>query len=313
MGDGRIRRGFGVLVSGSEPAPRLSAAVLAGLRVLVGLLWLYNVVWKAQPDFGRDNGGGLYGFTRAAVEHPVFPPFGWLVEHVVLPNYLVFAWLTLIVETVLAVLLTTGTLVRLAALLGIAQGVAIGMSIAEAPNEWPWAYFMLIGIHVVLLCTWCNRYFAVDALWVPPAGAGRRRVAVSLLRVWGIVLLMVGVLALVVSVRGEVGADLGGLVGYQDLEVTVGTYNVLAAIVVLVVAAGVFGAAILGRRELAFAAAGIAILAAATLYLQLGRGDVWLGGTNTTAAVFLCAAVVGVAAGAGLGQSGPGADGGARY
>lgn len=67
-------------------------------------------------------------------------------------------------ESALAVLLLTGTAVRLAALIGIGQSVAIGLSVAESPGEWPWAYAMLLGIHVVLLFTCSTRYAAVDAV-----------------------------------------------------------------------------------------------------------------------------------------------------
>lgn len=51
----------------------------------------------------------------------------------------------LIAETTLAVLLLTGAWVRLAAALGLAQSVAIALSVAFAPNAWPWSYWMMIG------------------------------------------------------------------------------------------------------------------------------------------------------------------------
>src|SRR6516162_9189710 len=55
------------------------------------------------------------------------------------------------------------------------------------------------------------------------------------------------------------------------------------------VAAGIFG-----WRVLVLAAAAVATIAAISIYAQIGRTEVWLGGTLTTAAVFACAAVVGV-------------------
>ncbi|AMC55054.1 integral membrane protein [Mycobacterium tuberculosis variant bovis] len=83
----------------------------------------------------------------------------------------------LFAESALAVLLLTGTAVRLAALIGIGQSVAIGLSVAESPGEWPWAYAMLLGIHVVLLFTCSTRYAAVDAVRAAATGRplGRRR------------------------------------------------------------------------------------------------------------------------------------------
>ena len=123
-----------VLVAPAVSAdPRVSGVVLAALRILVGLLWLYNVSWKRPPDFGEDRGTGLYRFTSGAVEHPVFAPYSWVVEHLVLPQFQAFGWVVLATETALAVLLLTGTLVRLAALLGIAQSLAIALSVAQTP------------------------------------------------------------------------------------------------------------------------------------------------------------------------------------
>ena len=93
---------------------------------------------EAGTRFGQDAGNGLYKFTSYAVSHPDFLPYSWLVEHVVLKAFTPFGWLVLIAETTLAVLLLTGACMRLAAVTGVAQSVAIGLSVAYAPDEWPW-------------------------------------------------------------------------------------------------------------------------------------------------------------------------------
>lgn len=149
----RVRRGTELLLSPQSPPATGGLIVLTGLRLLAGLIWLYNVVWKVPPDFGERGRRDLYHFTHLAVEHPVFTPFSWVIEHAVLPYFTAFGWGVLFAESALAVLLLTGTAVRLAALIGIGQSVAIGLSVAESPGEWPWAYAMLLGIHVVLLFT----------------------------------------------------------------------------------------------------------------------------------------------------------------
>lgn len=292
----RARSGISSLVEPAvESPPRGSAAGLAGLRVLAGLLWLYNVSWKRPPDFGQDSGSGLYGFTRAAVEHPVFPPYSWVVEHLVLPNFTAFGWMVLVVETLLAVLLLTGTLVRLAALLGVGQSLAIGLSVAQAPDEWPWSYWMMIGIHVVLLLTAAGRVAAVDAVRAEEThggGLGRSSTAGRLILGWGVVTLLTGLLALVLAFGEDPLASTGSTLGGPDFSVSLGSYNLIGALVLLVVAASMLAAVLLERRELALAAAAVAVAAALSLYAQLGRTDVWLGGSNTSAAFFLCAAVV---------------------
>jgi len=274
-----------------EPPASAGPAALSALRILAGLLWLYNVSWKRPPDFGQQSGSGLYGFTQAAVEHPVFPPYSWVVEQLVLPNFTAFGWMVLVVETLLAVLLLTGTLVRLAALLGIGQSLAIGLSVAQTPGEWPWAYWMMIGIHVVLLLTASNRVVAVDGVRAISKDRDATP-AVRLLGGWGIVVGVTGLVALVLSATDEPLASAGAQLGGPDFSVSLGSYNVVGALVLLVVAGLMFGAAALRQGALALAAAAVAVLAAATLYVQLSRFDVWLGGSNTSAAFFLSAAVV---------------------
>ena len=261
------------------------------LRVLVGLLWLYNVVWK-KPDFGRSSGNGVYGFSRDAVEHPVFPPYSWLVENLVLPNFTAFGWTVLVVETLLAVLLLTGTLVRLAALVGVGQSLAIGLSVAQTPGEWPWAYWMMIGIHVVLLFTASGQVAAVDRVRAEAASGDGRAAAARLLRGWGLVVGLTGLVALLLSVGEDPFASTGTRLGGPGLSVSLGSYNLVGALVLLVVGALMFAAASSGSRTMAWAAVALSGVAAALLYISLSGAEVGLGGDNTSAAYFLCAATV---------------------
>jgi hypothetical protein len=274
-----------------EPLFSAGPVALAALRVLTGLLWLYNVAWKRPPDFGENSGQGLYGFTEAAVEYPVFPPYSWIVEHLVLPHIGVFGWMVLTVETLLAVLLLTGTLVRVAALLGVGQSLAIGLSVAQAPGEWPWAYWMMIGIHLVLLFTASGRVAAVDAVRAearPHRGRAARRLVLG----WGALFCATSVWALVLAAGDDPWGSSGARLGGPDFSVSLGSYNVAGAGVLLVVGALMLLAATAGRRALAWSAAVVALVAAVTLYAQLSRADVWLGGSNTSAAFLLCAVVV---------------------
>lgn len=277
-----------------SPQARSGLIALTGLRVLVGLLWLENVVWKVPPDFGERTGRGLFFWTRLAVDHPVFKPFSWVVEHIVLPNFALFGWGVLVAESALAIMLLTGTVVRFAALLGIAQSIAIGLSVAEAPHEWPWAYAMMIGIHAVLLFAPAAQYAAVDALRQGTAGSARR-----LLGGWGVVLTVIGLIALWVHFSYDRNAH----VGVRDWELSFGDFNLRGALVLVAVAAAMLAAALLDRRVVALGAAAVAALAAVSIYVQFGRTQVWLGGTTSTAVVFVSAAVIGVATWHRLGRS----------
>lgn len=258
---------------------------MAGARVVEG-----------APDFGEDRRTGLWFWTHLAVDHPVFPPYSWLVEHLVLPNFTAFGWLVLVVETLLPVLLLTGTAVRLAALIGIGQSLAIGMSVAQAPNEWPWAYAMMLGIHLVLLLAPSARYAAVDAVRAARIAGDPVPVARRLLGGWGVILALIAIIAAVKSLGDEFVAPRGRGVGYPPLQLFLGDYNMLAALVLLGVAGLMLAAAIVRIQPLSLAAAALAAAAALSIYVQLGRAEVWLGGNPSTAAVFVCAAVIAVGA-----------------
>lgn len=256
------------------------------LRLLLGLLWLYNVAWKRAPDFGEEADNGLYHFTAYAVSDPVLPPFSWVVENVVLPNITLFGYGVVVAETALAVMLLTGTAVRAAAALGVVQSLAIGLAVAFAPNEWPWSYWLMIGAHLVLLLGVAGRWAAVDAV-----RAGLRTPG-ALQRGWGVLAVLVGLYSLVLSLDDPL-ASVGPGLRNTDVSVSLGEYNLLGALVVLVVGALVLlasrGVAVAGR-----AAAALAVLGALSLHVQLGFSDPLLGGTPTSAAFLLCLAVVGL-------------------
>lgn len=154
---------------------------MAGVRLVLGVLWLQNSGWKSPPDFGREAGRGLYRFTTYAVTHEVIGPFAWFVREIVLPNFIIFGWLTLLVEASLGAFLLLGLATRFWALVGIAQSVAIALSVLNAPHEWSWSYYLMITGHVALLATAAGRTLGLDALLRPVWQRSRSRVARLLL------------------------------------------------------------------------------------------------------------------------------------
>ncbi len=161
---------------------RSTRVVLAAVRIVLGLLWVSNSGWKAPPDFGRDDGTGLFKFTSYAVEYPVLPPFSWLIENVVLPNFVLFGYLTLLLEASIGAFLLVGLATRFWAALGIVQTAAITLSVLNAPHEWPWAYYLMVAAHVVVLAAAAGRTGGLDGLLRPVWRRSAGRVAPMLLR-----------------------------------------------------------------------------------------------------------------------------------
>jgi thiosulfate dehydrogenase (quinone) large subunit len=143
-------------------APVMGHRSLALLRIAIGFLWIQNADWKIPPSFDA-----LLHFTKFAVDYPVFPPYAWLVQHLVLPNFVFFGWGVLLLESALGGFLLVGLATRFWAVLGIAQTVAISLSVLYAPNEWHWSYFLMLLAHIVILGTAAGRYAGIDGVLRP--------------------------------------------------------------------------------------------------------------------------------------------------
>lgn len=162
---------------------RPTRAVLAAVRIAVGLMWLQNVNWKRPPDFGQAAHDGLYQYTSDAVKHPVLGAFSWLVQHVIFPNFALFGWGVLIAEFCLGAFLLVGFLTRFWAAIGILQTIAITLSVLNTPGEWQWSYYLMFAAQFVILATAAGRVAGVDGLLRPrwSLGSGRpARIAMAL-------------------------------------------------------------------------------------------------------------------------------------
>jgi thiosulfate dehydrogenase (quinone) large subunit len=167
------------------PDTRVSRLVVAAVRVAVAFLWIQNSYWKVPPDFGQDRTPpeGLYQFVRDAVEHPVFGPYSFVVEHVVLPNFTFFAWVTLLVEASLGAFLLIGLATRLWALIGAGQSLVIALSLLNTQNEWHWSYYLMIAVHLALFAVAAGRAGGLDGVLRPAWRRSDGRLARLMLRV----------------------------------------------------------------------------------------------------------------------------------
>ncbi|MGV8966689.1 MAG: hypothetical protein ACOH2F_10465 [Cellulomonas sp.] len=282
------------LLGTDEPDRRSVARALAGLRIVAGLLWLFNANWKRPPDFGRESGKLLYGYVQAAIDHPVLAPFSWVMQNVVQPAFIPFGWGVLVVETLLAGLLLTGTFTRLAALLGIAQGSAIALSVLQAPGEWPWSYYLLLAVHVVLFFGSAGLAWGVDGVRAAAAAGGGAQPAARLVLTWGSLLAAVGLVAAAVAI-----ASSPATLGSSSFEVSLGAYNVAGGVLLVVVGALMVAAGRTARASFAFAAAAVGLVCTATIWTQTATGSsIWLGANLTAAALFATGAVAAAGCGA---------------
>lgn len=147
---------------------KVNRALIAVVRIGVGLLWLQNAGWKTPPDFGRgDPPDGLYLSASYAVSHEVLPPYAWLMNHWVLPNFTFFGWMVVLVEASLGAFLLIGLATRFWAVVGVGQTVVIMLSVLNAPHEWYWSYLLMLLVHLAVFATAAGRYAGLDGLLRP--------------------------------------------------------------------------------------------------------------------------------------------------
>jgi len=269
--------------------------VMAVVRVTLGLLWLSNLGWKTPPNFGQGTADGLYTYVADAVSHPVLPPYSWVIEHLVLPHFTIFAWATLAVETLLAGLLLTGTLTRVAALIGMVQALAIGLSVLAAPGEWPWSYVLMVAAHAAVLVAAPATVPGVDSALLAQPGERSARASRQLVG-WGAAAAAVGLWSAAGSLQHPF-ASAGTRPGISVLQLSFGQFNLLGGLMMLALGAALVAAGARPRPGRARGAAVVAGLAALSVVVRWGFGSVPLGAnggsTGLLLAVVLVAGVLG--------------------
>jgi thiosulfate dehydrogenase [quinone] large subunit len=154
------------------PARPPNGIGLAVLRIVVGITWLHEAQWKTPPEFS-----GLSFWLNQPLEHPTFGPWNTLIETVILPNLTLFGWVTLLTEASLGAFLIVGLGTRLWAAVGVLQASAITLSVISVPDEWSYAYYLLVAAHVALLFGAGGRSLGIDGVlrerWKQIGAAGQ--------------------------------------------------------------------------------------------------------------------------------------------
>ncbi len=132
------------------------------LRIAYGILWIQQALWKIPPDFGLARGDGLYYWTQEMVKYSFLAPHKFFVASVVIPNFVLFGWMTLLTELFIGLSHVLGVVNRLGALAALAMSVNLWIGLSRHPNEWPWSYLMMIGFAILFISTHPGRVFGLD-------------------------------------------------------------------------------------------------------------------------------------------------------
>jgi uncharacterized membrane protein YphA (DoxX/SURF4 family) len=86
------------------------------------------------------------------------------VKDAVLPHFYFFAPQVYFLEVLIAVTLILGLFSRLGALLGTLMAINLWLGLYRSPAEWPWTYFFLIIVQIMLLVQRPGRSLGLDAI-----------------------------------------------------------------------------------------------------------------------------------------------------
>jgi uncharacterized membrane protein YphA (DoxX/SURF4 family) len=147
-------------------------------RVLVGCMWWQQSLWKLPPHY-TDQPDTPFGATGLAYwmglmgKHAAIPLQADFVNHIVLPNFYLFAPVVWGLEVLTAVSLILGVFVRLFGVIGALQVLNLWLGLYSAPHEWPWTYFFLLLLMVTFALHRHGRSLGIDAIIAPRLEARR--------------------------------------------------------------------------------------------------------------------------------------------
>src|SRR5438270_9467796 len=137
---------------------------LALFRIAYGLLFIDMAVQKAPWI----NYGWLEGFIQKEIENPAFSWYAAFLQHVVLPNFSLFALQTFVIEAALGVALLFGIFTRLAGIGGFLWQVNIALGAFNVPGEWYWVWPLLTLPLFCFAFAGAGRVLGVHRLPEPP-------------------------------------------------------------------------------------------------------------------------------------------------
>lgn len=151
------------------PAQRRGRHVANWLfRVVIGAMWWQQSLWKLPPFYtdhpDKPLTTGLHYWMMLMGKSAAIPAQAGFVNHIVLPNFYLFAPIVYSLEVLTAVSLILGVFVRFWGVIGALQILNIWLGLYNAPGEWPWTYFFLIVLQLIFAVHRYGRSLGVDAL-----------------------------------------------------------------------------------------------------------------------------------------------------
>ena len=136
------------------------------VRFFIAGLWWQQSLWKLPPTYtdNPDGSGGLRYWMGEMVKWASTGLQRHFVKEVVLPHFYFFAPQVYFSEVLIAVTLILGLFSRLGAFIGALMAINLWLGLYRSPAEWPWTYFFLIIVQIMLLIQRPGRSLGLDAI-----------------------------------------------------------------------------------------------------------------------------------------------------
>jgi hypothetical protein len=165
---------------------KVSRAGLVISRVVIGILWFTQLLWKLPPSFGcpanfavstsiTARTTGLCDWVGLMSIYSLIPLQASLVKSLVIPNLAWMGWLIFLMEAFVAVTLILGLFTRLGGLVSLLQALNLFFGVSAVPGEWYWSYLMLAILGLIFLAIPAGRILGLDARLRPRLQAGAEK------------------------------------------------------------------------------------------------------------------------------------------
>ena len=157
---------------------RLGQAGMLVARLVIGYLWITQLLWKMPPNFGCPSDfsvstslsartTGLCDWTGLMAVYSKVPLHATFVEGFIIPNISWMGWGIWLMEAFIAVSLVLGLFSRLGGFVALIQSINLYVGLTALPIEWYWTYGMLCVLSLIFFTVPPGRILGVDA-WLRP-------------------------------------------------------------------------------------------------------------------------------------------------
>jgi uncharacterized membrane protein YphA (DoxX/SURF4 family) len=151
-------------------SPASPLAWMALMRIMIGLMFL--TTWGSNLSKGFYSPDGLEDFLRGQLNDDSLEMYRTFLEEVIIPAKAVFAPFQLLSEGLLGLALLVGLFTRPMAIAGLFFIVNVFL-LSIGTGEWPWSYFLVVGLLGGIFFSNAGRWLGADAWLVKRWGEPR--------------------------------------------------------------------------------------------------------------------------------------------